>query len=223
MSEQRLYIRVRGRVSGPFSLPQLRTLRDRGQFRRFHEVSPDRVQWTSAASLTDLFAPERAAGGHAPLTFPELEEPVPAQLAKESGAGKRSSAVAWHYVDANGNPQGPVPQAKLLSLWQQDLLPADTLVWREGLADWIEITAPETGLGLVAPSSTWGLPLGVWIAILAAVACLILVVLGYALYKWGERSADGFGGGRQNGAPATVMRTDQGAISLGEGLSSSSV
>jgi hypothetical protein len=193
MAEQPLYIRIRGRVSGPFSLHQLKALRDRGQFRRFHEISPDRQRWSSAASLTDLFAPETAGATGTPLTFPELEEPVLAKVAKENGAKMPSALAAWHYVDARGNPQGPVPQDHLLNLWQQGKLSPETLVWRDGLTDWLEITAPQTGLGLVARRSPLGLPLGVWIGIIAAVAGVALAILGYAVYKWGETNADNVG------------------------------
>jgi hypothetical protein len=189
MSEQQLYIRVRGRVSGPFTMPQLKVPRDRGQFRRFYEISPDRIQWTSASSLTELFAPEAVNDRNAPLTFPELEEPTPAKSARRSGKADLAQAVEWHYVDADGNPQGPVSQARLLGLWHEGSLSSTTLVWREGMENWLEITAPETGLGLVAPNALWGLPMGAWIGILVALACLLLTILGYIIYKWGEGSA----------------------------------
>jgi hypothetical protein len=195
MSEQRLYIRVRGRVSGPFSLQQLKTLRDRGQFRRFHEISPDRQQWSPAAGLADLFAPE-AAGASAPLTFPELEEPA---VSHSNERGKpRSAPVQWHYVDASGNPQGPVPQDQLLTLWQQRLLSADTLVWHDGMSDWVEITAPETGLSLGPARSRLVMPAAVWIGALAALGGVILAILAYLVYKWGEHQAENVGVGPEN-------------------------
>jgi hypothetical protein len=193
MVEQRLYIRIRGRVTGPFSVQQLKTLRDRGQFRRFHEISPDRQRWMSASSLTELFAPEATGGSGAPLTFPELEEQAPANVAKQTGAKVRSAPVEWHYVDAAGHPRGPIRQDHLLNLWQQGQLTADTLVWRDGLADWLAITAPDTGLGLVARRWPLGLPLGVWIGIIAAVAGLALAILGYLVYRWGETIAENAG------------------------------
>ena len=36
MADARYYIRVRGKVLGPFDLAQLRKQRDRGQLSRFH-------------------------------------------------------------------------------------------------------------------------------------------------------------------------------------------
>jgi len=55
MGERPLYIRLRGKVMGPFGDPQLRVLRDRGQFSSFHEISEDRRIWTSAAALPGFF------------------------------------------------------------------------------------------------------------------------------------------------------------------------
>lgn len=58
MNPTHLYIRSRGKILGPFSCEQLQLLRERGQLRRFHEVSEDRVTWVTAASLTELFPPD---------------------------------------------------------------------------------------------------------------------------------------------------------------------
>ena len=58
MSETRYYVRVRGKVLGPFGIPQLRSMRDRGQFRPFHEVSADGRSWTTATDLHGLLTPQ---------------------------------------------------------------------------------------------------------------------------------------------------------------------
>jgi uncharacterized RDD family membrane protein YckC len=42
----------------------------------------------------------------------------------------------WHYVD-QGQQAGPVTDDQLLQLFQSGKITADTLVWREGLPDWI--------------------------------------------------------------------------------------
>jgi hypothetical protein len=74
MAEKQYYIRIRGKVRGPFDLVQLRALRERGQFSSFHEISEDRQMWTTASVLTEMFAPSgRAAPGH-----PGVELVVPA-------------------------------------------------------------------------------------------------------------------------------------------------
>lgn len=42
----------------------------------------------------------------------------------------------WYYADAANNRQGPVDAAALVRLRLQGQLDWDTLVWREGMADW---------------------------------------------------------------------------------------
>src|SRR5262249_13945233 len=58
------YVRARGRTLGPFTLPQLESMRDRGQLSQFHEVSQDRRFWVSASHVPELF-PKAASGQEA--------------------------------------------------------------------------------------------------------------------------------------------------------------
>src|SRR5438874_1792881 len=112
MAGKSLYIRVRGKVQGPFNLEELRSLRDRGVFRRFHEVSADRRAWTPAAALADLFGD--------PMAKVVGEETVVtagggrAQAAPVAGAATKDE---WFYVDDDGGQQGPVTKTRLLELW----------------------------------------------------------------------------------------------------------
>jgi S1-C subfamily serine protease len=49
------FVRVRGRVLGPFGFAQLLDMRDKGQLLSFHEVSTDRASWQTAGSVDSLF------------------------------------------------------------------------------------------------------------------------------------------------------------------------
>jgi hypothetical protein len=142
MSEKHYFVRVRGKVLGPFGVPQLRSMRDRGQFRAFHEVSEDRRTWTSASSLEGLFAAEARGGGTATRS-----ERFPAADASPSG----TSAEQWRYVGNDGQEAGPVARASLLSLRQDGTIDDSTLVWREGMTDWQPLSA--VGVLPVAPRS----------------------------------------------------------------------
>lgn len=42
----------------------------------------------------------------------------------------------WYYSDAQRTQHGPVTAADLAALHTKGMLPPDTLVWREGMADW---------------------------------------------------------------------------------------
>ncbi|MFZ1010708.1 MAG: NINE protein, partial [Candidatus Sulfotelmatobacter sp.] len=53
--ESPLYIRVRGRVLGPYKLEKLKGLARRGQLSRMHELSTDGISWVRASNYPELF------------------------------------------------------------------------------------------------------------------------------------------------------------------------
>ncbi len=67
--------------------------------------------------------------------------------------------IDWHYADATNTRQGPLSSADLLRLRQQGLIGEETLLWRDGLADWLplrELThelVPDAPAPIVAPAS----------------------------------------------------------------------
>lgn len=129
------FIRVRGRVLGPYSVAQLRALRGRGQFSRANEISTDRLTWQSAAAIENLF------GGAAKQTGPVPGEATAAPPTAVPGGSPPSRTVhpVWHY--AVGSEQyGPVTLLELRGLVTSGQLTADDLVWKEGLADWTPVS-----------------------------------------------------------------------------------
>ncbi len=69
------YVRMRGRVLGPFSPSQLASLRDRGRLTDDHELSQDRRSWMRASEMPGVFA-LAAPRGPQPAQAVELEWPV---------------------------------------------------------------------------------------------------------------------------------------------------
>lgn len=169
MADRALYVRVRGKVTGPFGIPQLLSLRDRGQLRRFHEVSEDRQHWQSAANLTDVFPPEAS---QAPVDFDAHITAAP----QNPGRPTESSApeAAWMYVDAQGNRQGPIPESQLISLWHSGAIADTGLVWKNGLADWAAIAT----VGLAKGQRGLAGRIGTKRWLLATAACLLILAVG---------------------------------------------
>ena len=64
-----LYMRIRGRVLGPYDQEKLQGLARRGQLSRMHELSTDGVSWVRASNFPELFT-----GGQGEL--PSLPQPV---------------------------------------------------------------------------------------------------------------------------------------------------
>lgn len=140
-----LFIRLRGRVQGPFSTAQLQALHERGQFSRAHEVSEDRVNWRPAATLSHVFVapkvrplpPQKVAprpdsgdeiialGTEAPEKSPAAVVTGPARLAKP----------VWHY-SVGKETYGPVTILELRGLLAGGQLQGSDLIWKDGLPDW---------------------------------------------------------------------------------------
>lgn len=51
------YLRVRGQVTGPYNMRDLKMMRDRGQVARYHELSADSRTWHKAEAFVELFLP----------------------------------------------------------------------------------------------------------------------------------------------------------------------
>jgi len=45
----------------------------------------------------------------------------------------------WYYADRHHQRQGPVAADALRDLFRRGAVTADTLVWREGLAQWVAL------------------------------------------------------------------------------------
>ena len=111
--DTQLYLRVRGRVLGPYDQEKLQSLVRRGQLSRMHEVSTDGTHWVRASTYAELFV-----GAPVKLVAPEMQSPrrrppssrramlsIPlADGARGRGAGgsrsrlsRRQPARGWYY------------------------------------------------------------------------------------------------------------------------------
>lgn len=127
MSES-YYIRIRGRVQGPFDEQKLQALVKRGQFSRMHEISPDGIQWTSASTHPQLFAasPTRKA--------PEKAVANP-QSASHSAPTPSAPPADWYFT-FKGKRQGPVGWDELKENAQAHRIGPNDLVWNGTMPDW---------------------------------------------------------------------------------------
>ena len=90
----------------------------------------------------------------------------------------------WYYATADGQQLGPLPAAELAALARRGAIGPQTLVWREGLAQWCPLSAVAVELGLAAPPPP-PLPGQARTAMPAPpprrTGCIVAVVLGVAL------------------------------------------
>ena len=151
--EKQLYIRVRGRVLGPYDQEKLRSLARRGQLSRLHELSEDAANWVRASTFPDLFA---------------RDDPPAAPVNPDSPRASRQAVPLgnqqwWYRKD--GSETGPVDQAAVERLLAAGRLGADDVVWSDGMPQWTParqvpglLPAPTVrqGEGFVAASGAGG-------------------------------------------------------------------
>jgi len=134
------FVRWRGRVSGPFSLLQLKKMAERGELRRLHDISTDQETWRQAGSMPELYPdvfrePPPVPGGSPVASGPEGGVPPPLpesalvspsqspMTADESRAAERE----WYYSTGDGI-DGPKSSQFIRELVRKGELSPDDLV-----------------------------------------------------------------------------------------------
>ena len=132
------YVRMRGRVLGPFSPSQLASLRDRGRLTDDHELSQDRRSWMRASEMPGVFAlsaqrepqPARAVELEWPVSSSPGEAPAPARISPAA------QVEAQWFVARGTSHQGPMTHADVQRMISAGDLGADSLVWKQGMPAW---------------------------------------------------------------------------------------
>ncbi|PJK14115.1 transporter [Lysobacteraceae bacterium NML07-0707] len=103
-----------------------------------------------------------------PIPAQQLQKLTPAMNEHTTPTPDTANAAEWFYVDAQRQQQGPLGREQLLAQVQSGLLPADTLVWKNGMSDWQALNtlaellpagipqgaAPLPAQATIAPAST---------------------------------------------------------------------
>ena len=144
--EQRLYIRMRGRIQGPLDIERVRGLVQRGQLSRSHQVSFDGKDWRTAGEFPDLFPKIDTKADSAPRKkSSNTDEPYTLETLGNS------NLEGWYYEHANAQ-NGPVPLSSLQHLISTGQVHAAALVWREGLSRWVPADSiPELATQVASP------------------------------------------------------------------------
>jgi hypothetical protein len=155
-----LFIRVRGRVLGPFDEQKLRSLASRGQFGKMHEVSEDGVAWGHASQYSDLFRPSE-------LAVVAVESAGDQEQRQESGghvvvtksppnSSQSNNIVDWYY-NSDGREEGPVTLAILQAMIRSGELSLHVPVWTSGMNHWLPASKVDSlAVASVSPPATAG-------------------------------------------------------------------
>jgi hypothetical protein len=147
------YIRIRGKMLGPFTWPQLEAMRVRGQLSRFHELSQNRQEWIVAGNVVGLFVSEPEVplkGGDDVGATYEFNS----RFTPPASAGTLGGDPSWFYA-RDGAVKGPFGLHDVRELAARGEIQRATLVWREGMAGWIAAgDFPELAAILSMPTAT---------------------------------------------------------------------
>jgi hypothetical protein len=142
---EKYYVRFRGRVLGPFDADKAAEMVRRGQITRVHELSPDGLAWRKADQFTELFPKKAVAiavAEHEALDLDPVGLSFPTSggrnAAGNGGAamGAGGGAAQW-FVHLDGQETGPVEQDLLAGWAKQGRVTPQTLVWKQGMGDWV--------------------------------------------------------------------------------------
>lgn len=148
-----LYVRIKGRVQGPFTIEKLQGLARRGQLGRIHQVSEDGETWRKASEYPDLFLPANQAVSREPERSThrtqEKASATAASVAEPSSPPVSAEHDSAWYLEDQGKPKGPMSFGSLKRYLQSGEYSTSTLVWREGMEDWVPADTIEGLSGIV--------------------------------------------------------------------------
>ena len=149
MADQTFYVKIRGRVLGPFPPRRLAQMAKQGQLSRVHQLSADGSTWNRADNYPEFFDSDGSQGAQTQQANQQSQEASPGGSAANP---PQAAAVDWHY-GINGNSAGPVPKSKIIEMIQSQSLSAEDLLWNKEMDNWLPVDRlPEFGAYLVKSS-----------------------------------------------------------------------
>ncbi len=166
MSEQTYFVRMHGRVLGPFVLSRLQAMTQATKVNHSHEISTDGNSWQKAAAFPEIFvaAPEPSPVVEAEPTDDLTVAPAPAVdpaivqqksdvdptfLAEEAERKRKKppGQVEWYYAvagETDSEPEGPVTRTEIVQRIKAGDLVRSDMVWQSQMNDWARAgTRPE--------------------------------------------------------------------------------
>jgi hypothetical protein len=139
--DEHFYIRMKGRVQGPFTPGELRERANRQQFSRLYEISTDGDTWSRATSRPDLFPTVRPQQPPPDVQFvedePEFLEPEPQPLLEPEPL-EEQVANGWFYTQ-DSQEYGPADFEHLANLVRSGQVSTHEFAWTDGMNDWATI------------------------------------------------------------------------------------
>ena len=134
-SNVRFFVRIRGKVHGPYSVKQLSALRSQGRLSETDEVSLDGNIWEPASTLEQLFTSLQKSSQTKARESNAEPASIPASSTSTTSKPVRDASAVWHY-SVNDEQLGPVTLNELRHMLDLGQLTLRDLVWRQGMSEW---------------------------------------------------------------------------------------
>jgi TM2 domain-containing membrane protein YozV len=129
------YVRVRGRVLGPYTLDRASQMAKKAQIGRSHEMSLDGEAWCPASEFPEIF--DRSLG--TPDVPSQLMPPFGGQYPPGAAVPQANPAPTgplWYYTLRGQQQTAAIPESALINLIATGQVGADDHVWCETMASW---------------------------------------------------------------------------------------
>jgi uncharacterized protein DUF4339 len=129
------YVRRRGRIEGPWTILKLKAEVALYKLGKHHEVSTDKVAWSRAGEIKELFATDVKRKSLGKTTAEE----VPDQNAITTAPYGSAATAEWYYCTDENQQVGPISLLELVEAVMTGKVALDGLAWRDGFGDWLPI------------------------------------------------------------------------------------
>lgn len=125
------YVRIRGRINGPFEESKIARLIQQGKLGKSHEVSTDGHTWKDGGSLLHLFESLK------PPTTTKSIKPIESEDEIQVDDSTVEPAPAIWFYAIGSERKGPINWPELQSKAGSGEINTNTLVWKEGMDKWL--------------------------------------------------------------------------------------
>lgn len=137
MSNDRIYIRFKGRVLGPITNEKALDMVKRGQITKQHELSPDGANWRLASEYDEYF-PATTTKSSAQTNAKVTDKTLGATNQQGSSANQDTESAKEWYAHFENSNQGPVDELGLKAWIATGKVTTKTMLWKTGMSEWIE-------------------------------------------------------------------------------------
>lgn len=119
------YVRIKGRILGPFDENAISDMARHGKIGRFTEMSEDKRTWYKAGD-TDMFASRKKNNNSSESLQFEADD-------SSGHSGQKNGNAKWYYSVDGITGTGPFTTQEIKEMLGAGKIDSDTLVWSEGV------------------------------------------------------------------------------------------